>query len=146
MDSFSLVGVVNTEFFPSFIKLEFYKKVNSKNLTFRFIRAFFWEPIPVNRYENHSGYGPDSALIMPHYWYFSETCSQFCKKSGVPTMLRVFSLSYTNHSIPFITAFLFKMCHSPRKVATVNRLIKIDNSSINYSGENKLVLILGYNF
>ena len=37
------------------------------------------------------------------------------------------------------------MCHPPRKIVTINQLIKIGNSRINYSGENKIVLTLGYN-
>ena len=34
------------------------KQVNFNNLTFCFLGTFFWAPIPVNRYEIHSQYGP----------------------------------------------------------------------------------------
>ena len=66
--------------------------------------------------------------------------------SGVATMLGVLSLPYINHSIPFINAPFLKMYHLPRKIAKFSLLIKIANSSINYSGENKIVLTLGCNF
>ena len=60
-------------------------------------------------------------------------------------MLGVLSIRYFNHFIPFIYASFFKMCYPPRKIATINQLIKIENSRINYSEENNIVLTLGYN-
>ena len=44
-----------------------------------------------------------------------------------------------------MTLFL-NMHNLPKKVAKINQLIKIDNSSFNYSGENKIVLTLRYSF
>ena len=35
---------------------------------------------------------------------------------------------------------------TPQKIATISQLIKVDNSSINYSEQYKIVLTLGYNF
>ena len=35
---------------------------------------------------------------------------------------------------------------TPPKIATISQLIKVDNSSINYSEQYKIVLTLGYNF
>ena len=61
-------------------------------------------------------------------------------------MLGVLSLPYINHTIPFINAPFFKMWHPLRKIAAISQLIKIDNSSINNSGESRIVLTLGYNF
>ena len=88
-----------------------------------------------------------STLIIPHFWYFWKPAPYFCKERGVPIMLGVLSLSFI---IPFfLSTHLFsKMCHPPRKIATINQLLKIDNFRINYSGENKIVLIyvIGYTF
>ena len=78
-----------------------------------------------------------NTLIMPDYWYFWKPSPHFCKKSGVPTMLVVLSLLFI--SIPFIYPLL-KMCHLHRKIATIDQLIKIDSSSINYSRENEIIL------
>ena len=45
--------------------------------------------------------------------------------------------------IPFIYP-LFKMSDLHAKIATINQLIKIDSSSINYSRENEIKIILTY--
>ena len=74
-----------------------------------------------------------NTLIMPDYWYFWKPSPHFCKKSGVPTMLVVLSLPF------IITPFIY-LCHLHRKIATINQLIKIDSSSINYSRENEIIL------
>ena len=58
----------------------------------------------------------------------------------------VLSLPYINHSIPLINVPFFKMCYPPRQIVTTSQLIKIDNSSIKFSGENEIVITLGYNF
>ena len=59
LDSFAVLWVVHTKIFLSFIKLHFYKKVNpTNNLTFCFLRTFFWVPIPVNQYEICSACSP----------------------------------------------------------------------------------------
>ena len=55
-------------------------------------------------------------------------------------MLVVLSLLFI--IIPFIY-HLLKICHLRRKIATINKLIKIDSPSINYSGENEFVLHIG---
>ena len=34
---------------------------------------------------------------------------------------------------------------TPQKIAAISQLIKVDNSSINYSEQYKIVLTLGYN-
>ena len=76
-------------------------------------------------------------LIMSYYWYFWKPSPHFCKESGVPTMLVVLSLFFI--IILFIYPFL-KMCHLHGKIATIDQLIKIDSSSINYSRENEIIL------
>ena len=81
-----------------------------------------------------------NTLIMSHYWYFWKFAPHLCKESRVPTMLVVLSLPFINHSMPFIYPLFFKMCHPHRKIATINQLIKIDSSSIKYSGENEIIL------
>ena len=55
-------------------------------------------------------------------------------------MLVVLSLPFINHSIPFIYPPFFKMCHPHREIATINHLIKIVSSSINYSEENEIII------
>ena len=61
-------------------------------------------------------------------------------------MLVVLSLPFINHSIPFILFLtfiyppIFKMRHPHTKFATINQLMKIDSSSINYSEENEIIL------
>ena len=55
VDSFAVVGVINTEIF---IKLPFYKQVIPNNLMFCFLGTLFWAPIPVSQYKIRSGYGP----------------------------------------------------------------------------------------
>ena len=45
--------------------------------------------------------------------------------------------------IPFIY-HLFKMSDLHAKIATINQLIKIDSSSISYSRENEIKIILTY--
>ena len=58
-------------------------------------------------------------------------------------MLVVLSLLFI--IIPFIY-HLLKICHLRRKIATINKLIKIDSPSINYSGENEFVLHIRVQF
>ena len=57
-------------------------------------------------------------------------------------MLGVLSIPFINHSTPFIYDFLLTV-PSPRKInyLTITRLMKIDDSSVNYSGENESILI-----
>ena len=63
---------------------------------------------------------------------------------GVPILLMTLSLLFI--IISFIYP-LFKMCHLHRKIATINQLIKIDSSRINYSRENEIMLTYyGTNF
>ena len=62
-----------------------------------------------------------NTLIKPHYWYFWKPSPDFCKESGLPTMLVVLFLPFT--IIPLIYP-LFKMCHLHRETATINQLIK----------------------
>ena len=78
-----------------------------------------------------------NALIMSHYW---KLVPHLCKESGVPTMLGVLSLPFINYSIPLIYPPFFKICHPRGKMATINQLIKIDISIINYSEENEIIL------
>ena len=76
-------------------------------------------------------------LIMSDYWYFWKPTTHFCKESGLATMLVVLSLFF----ITFLFIYpLFKICHLHRKIATINQLIKIGSSSINYSRENEIII------
>ena len=78
---------------------------------------------------------------MRHYRYFSKPSPHVCKGSGVPTIMVVLSLPVI--IIPFIYP-LFKMSNLHAKIATINQLIKIDSSSISYSRENEIKIILTY--
>ena len=63
--TFPVIGVVNTEIFMSFIKLAFYKQTGySQQFNFLLFGDIFWAPIPVDRYEIRSGYGPDFTHIV----------------------------------------------------------------------------------
>ena len=57
-------------------------------------------------------------------------------------MLGVLSIPFTIHPTPFIYDFLLTV-PSPRKInyLAINRLMKIDDSSVNYSGTNDSILI-----
>ena len=71
LSTFVVIGVANTEIFMSFIKLLFYKQTGySQQFNFLFFRGIFWAPIPVNRYEIRSGYGPDFTRIVQHKIFF----------------------------------------------------------------------------
>ena len=97
-------------------------------------RVSFLDPI--------MGLTPPGPIIMFHYWYFWKFAPHphLCKLSRVPTMLVVLSVPFINHSIPFIYPPFLKMCHPHRTIATINQLIKIDSSSINYPEENEIIL------
>ena len=91
---------------------------------------------------------------LKYFFHFFKTSSfqnfwlvpWYCLIVGYPLCCGGLFLPYYNHSIPFINTLFFKIYHLLRKIATISQLIKTDNSSIHYSAENNIVLILGNNF
>ena len=43
-------------------------------------------------------------------------------------------------SLPFIITPFIYLCYLHRNIETINQLIKIDSSSVNYSRENEIIL------
>ena len=70
------------------------KHVNFNNLTFRFLGTLFWVPIPINRYEIRSEYGP----------------ATFCRKYKMKYLYFPVQASYLGEFS--FTSFRRKFCRS----------------------------------
>lgn len=71
-------------------------------------------------------------------WILSQI---YISHHGFIVFLEVFSLPFKNHPYFFIYQPFLKMRHSPKKAdyLTIYQLIKIDESSINWSWENESI-------
>ena len=106
---------------------------------------YFWKPSP--HFCKKSGVPTMLVVLSPlyyHSFYLSVPSTQIIGIFGnlVPTLVKRvgYPLCWWSYPLFIITPFIY-LYHLHRKIAAINQRIKVDNSSINYSRENDIILI-----